>query len=254
VTDTSAPAATAPTTATSTPLLALDDVHVYYGGIHALKGVTIRVAEGEIVTLIGSNGAGKSTTLRTISGLLRPKVGAIHYLGASITSARPDQIVATGLVHSPEGRRIFSTMTVEENLRLGAYLRNDTDAMARDRDFVIKLFPRLEERRQQLGGTLSGGEQQMLAIGRALMSAPRLLMLDEPSLGIAPILVAEIFRAVRRLADERGMTILLVEQNARAALALANRAYVLETGRITMSGPAKDLANDPKVRECYLGG
>lgn len=235
-------------------MLKISDIHVWYGGIHALKGISLEVGEGEIVTLIGGNGAGKSTTLKTISGLLRPRGGEIVYDGSPITSIRPDAIVGRGLVHCPEGRRIFSTLTVQENLTLGAYLRKDRAQVAADREQVFELFPRLSERITQLGGTLSGGEQQMLAIARAMMSSPRLLMLDEPSLGIAPILVSEIFRAIHLLNQERGMTILLVEQNARAALKLAHRAYVIETGRITMSGDASDLAADPRVQEAYLGG
>ena len=235
-------------------MLRVAGINVWYGGIHALKGVDLHVEAGEIVTLIGSNGAGKSTTLRTISGLLRPRGGTIEYEGKNLAVMRPDSIVGCGVVHCPEGRHIFSTLTVNENLDLGAYLRRDRAAIAADRSLVFELFPRLEERGAQLGGTLSGGEQQMLAIARSLMSAPRLLMLDEPSLGIAPILVAEIFRSIHKLNRERGMTILLVEQNARAALKLATRAYVIETGKISMTGPAAELAADERVQAAYLGG
>ena len=238
----------------ATAALALHDVHVYYGNIHALKGLSLHVDEGEIVTIIGANGAGKSTTLKTISGLLRPRTGTVHHGDTVISGVPVDRIVARGIVHCPEGRRIFADLTVGENLDMGAFLRRDTDAIAHDREMVFALFPRLHERLKQRGGTLSGGEQQMLAIARAIMSAPKILMLDEPSLGLAPLLVQQIFAVIKRLNEENGLTILLVEQNAAAALRAAHRAYVMETGSITLSGPASELAQDPAVREAYLGG
>ncbi|MEZ4865774.1 MAG: ABC transporter ATP-binding protein [Caldilineaceae bacterium] len=233
-------------------MLELRDVEVFYGGIRALKGVSLTVGEGELVTLIGANGAGKSTTLKTISGLLHPKQGSILYDNQSLTALAPNRIVALGVAHCPEGRRIFGALTVEENLRLGAVQRTDRAAAQADFARVYDLFPRLKERRRQLGGTLSGGEQQMLAISRALMSRPKLLLLDEPSLGLAPLLVETIFATIRQLKAER-TTILLVEQNARLALAIADRAYVMETGRITLTGPATALAQNPEVERMYLG-
>ncbi|MBK6769314.1 MAG: ABC transporter ATP-binding protein [Ardenticatenales bacterium] len=234
-------------------LLEVHDVHSHYGNIHALKGVSLTVDEGEIVTLIGANGAGKSTTLRTISGLIRPSAGSVRLGGRDIAALKPHAIVAEGVVHVPEGRGIFARLTVDENLAIGAFIRSDTAGIAADLERVFESFPRLKERRRQAGGTLSGGEQQMLAIGRGLMARPRVLLLDEPSMGLAPILVEEIFTIIRRLNDEEGTTILLVEQNALAALDVADRGYVLETGTIRLSGPAGDLKRDPAVIEAYLG-
>lgn len=235
-----------------TNMLKVDDIHVFYGAIHAIKGVSLEVNEGEIVTLIGANGAGKSTVLNTISGLLRPKTGGIEFLGESITSVSPHKIVERGLAQVPEGRRIFLQMTVQENLEMGAFTRSAAD-IADDLEKVYDLFPRLLERRKQIAGTLSGGEQQMLAIGRALMSRPKLLMLDEPSMGLAPILVGHIFSIIQKM-NEIGTTILLVEQNAQMALSIADRAYVLETGTITISGTGKELAESDEIRKAYLGG
>lgn len=234
------------------PLLAVNDIHTYYGHIHALKGISVTVEKGEVVTLIGSNGAGKSTTLKTISGLLRPKEGSVELEGERISGLPPHVIVGKGIGQSPEGRQIFTRLTVLENLEMGAYSRTDKVAIKRDLDHVFGLFPRLAERRAQAGGTLSGGEQQMLAMGRALMTRPRILMLDEPSMGLAPVLVDTIFDIIKTLNDE-GVTILLVEQNAARALSVANRGYVLETGRIILQGNAKDLANNEDVRKAYLG-
>ncbi|BAL99167.1 MULTISPECIES: ABC transporter ATP-binding protein [Caldilinea] len=237
----------------SAPVLELTNVHTYYGKIHALKGVSLSVQQGEIVTLIGSNGAGKTTTLRTISGLLRPKQGDIRLNGISTLALPPHKIVAMGVGHVPEGRGIFPALTVLENLEMGAFLVRDNAEIERRLALVFSVFPRLQERMHQRGGTLSGGEQQMLAIGRALMQQPAILLLDEPSMGLAPLLVEEIFHIIRKLNSEQGTTILLVEQNAQAALQIANRAYVLETGRITMSGPAQELLHDPRIIEAYLG-
>ena len=234
-------------------MLSVQNIDVYYGAIHALKGISIDVTEGEIVTLIGANGAGKSTTLRTISGLLKPKSGKIIYEGKEIAGLPAQQIVGLGLSQVPEGRWIFANMTVMENLELGAYLRKDKENLAGDLKNVFAKFPRLEERKAQVAGTLSGGEQQMLAMGRALMSRPRLLLLDEPSMGLAPLLVKEIFAIIKEI-NEGGTTILLVEQNANMALSIADRAYVLETGRIILSGSAKELAASEEVRKAYLGG
>jgi len=234
-------------------MLVLEDVNVYYGAIHALKGISFEVNEGEIVTLIGSNGAGKSTSLRTISGLLRPKTGKITFKGESLTSVAPQAIVAKGLSQVPEGRHVFANMTVIENLELGAYLRKDKAGIKQDMMHVYELFPRLLERNTQISGTLSGGEQQMLAMGRALMSKPQLLLLDEPSMGLAPILVKQIFSIIKEI-NATGTTILLVEQNAHMALSIANRAYVLETGKIVLSGDSKQLAASEEVRKAYLGG
>ncbi len=234
------------------PLLEIRALDVYYGNIHALKGVSLEVRAGEIVTLIGANGAGKTTTLKTISGLLRPQRGTIRYAGEDIAALPPEAIVRRGISHVPEGRRIFPNLTVQENLDLGAYARADRGGVRRDLERVFALFPRLRERRRQLGGTLSGGEQQMLAIGRALMSAPRLLLLDEPSLGLAPLLVEQIFRTIVEI-NREGATVLLVEQNANMALRIARRGYVLETGRVVLSGEAADLAANDEVRKAYLG-
>ena len=233
-------------------MLELADVHVRYGNIRALQGVSLRVDTGELVALIGSNGAGKSTTLRTISGLLRPTQGTITFEGADITAAATDRIVALGISQCPEGRRIFGSLTVADNLRLGAVSRSDAAAIAADLQMVFELFPLLKERLRQAGGTLSGGEQQMLAIGRALMSRPRLLLLDEPSLGLAPLMVERIFETIAEL-KRQGRTILLVEQNVHHALDVADRAYVMETGRITLEGPAEVLRRDPQVERSYLG-
>ncbi len=234
-------------------LLTLDNVHTYYGNIHALKGISITVEEGEIVTLIGANGAGKSTTLKTISGLLYPRQGKVYLEDKDLTKFKAHEIVSMGVVHVPEGRRVFSRLTVMENLEMGAFTRKDKDGIQKDLERVFELFPRLEERRNQVAGTLSGGEQQMLAMGRALMSNPRILLLDEPSMGLAPVLVDLIFDTIREL-NQQGMTILLVEQNALLALDVANRGYVLETGRIVLEGDAKKLKEDPQVKEAYLGG
>lgn len=234
-------------------MLEVKQIDVYYGAIHALKGISLEVAEGEIVTLIGANGAGKSTTLRTISGLLKPQQGTITFEGQTIAAKPAQQIVKLGISQVPEGRRIFANMSVMENLELGAYIRNDSKGIAEDLEMVFKKFPRLAERRTQIAGTLSGGEQQMLAMGRALMSRPRILLLDEPSMGLAPLLVKEIFSIIKEI-NATGTTILLVEQNAHMALSIAHKAYVLETGRITLSGTAKELAASESVRKAYLGG
>jgi branched-chain amino acid transport system ATP-binding protein len=234
------------------PILELRAVHTYYGHVHALKGISLSVAPGEIVALIGANGAGKSTTLRTVSGLLRPREGEIFIHGKPIAGVPAHQIVYLGVSHAPEGRKIFSTLTVNENLSMGAYSLNDKKRIEEHRVRVFKLFPRLLERRNQLAGTLSGGEQQMLAIGRALMCDPKILLLDEPSLGLAPLLVKAIFDTVREI-NKSGTTILLVEQNARAALKLAHKGYVMETGGIVLAGPAAALLADERVRKAYLG-
>ncbi len=233
-------------------MLEINDIHVSYGAIRALKGVSCQVDQGEIVALIGANGAGKTTTLRTISGLIRPYTGTISYKGQDITKLPPHQIVNLGLSQVPEGRRVFTRMTVLENLEMGAYSRNDKANIKLDIKKVFERFPRLEERKGQLSGTLSGGEQQMLAMGRALMSRPTLLLLDEPSMGLAPMLVQEIFSIIQEI-NQSGTTILLVEQNAHMALSIANRAYVLETGEVVLSGAAQELANDPQVQKAYLG-
>ena len=234
-------------------MLQLENIEVYYGKIYALKGVSLTVNQGELVALIGSNGAGKSTTLRAISGILRPKQGSITYNGTRIDKVNPHQIVQMGVAQCPEGRRIFARLTVAENLRLGAVTRKDSAEIEQSRAEVYQLFPRLEERASQIAGTLSGGEQQMLAIGRSLMSNPKLLLLDEPSLGLAPLLVEQIFETIKNL-RQRGSTILLVEQNARQALAIADRAYVMETGKIVLSGSAAELQHNPQVEQAYLGG
>jgi branched-chain amino acid transport system ATP-binding protein len=234
-------------------LLELQDVHTYYGAIHALRGISISVEEGEIVTLIGSNGAGKSTTLRTISGLLRPREGTITLEGKRIDQLRPHQIVELGVCQSPEGRRVFARMTVHENLHMGAFSRRDGAAkIAADAERIYTLFPRLRERTSQKAGTLSGGEQQMLAIGRALMSAPKVLLLDEPSMGLAPILVEQIFDIIKTI-NGQGTTVLLVEQNALMALAIANRGYILQTGEIVLTQDAASLRKNEAVRKAYLG-
>jgi branched-chain amino acid transport system ATP-binding protein len=233
-------------------LLKLNDVHTYYGAIHALKGISIEVDEGEIVTLIGANGAGKSTTLNTICGILHPRQGTIELDGELIHERPAHQIVMRGVAQAPEGRRVFGRLTVTENLEMGAYARTDGKAVREDIDHVFELFPRLGERSKQVAGTLSGGEQQMLAIGRALMARPRLLLLDEPSMGLAPILVETIFDTVREI-NSQGTTILLVEQNARMALSVASRGYVLETGEIALANKAEALLQDDMVRKVYLG-
>ena len=233
-------------------ILKVDNINVYYGAIHAIKGVSLEVNEGEIVTLIGANGAGKSTTLKAISNLLHPKTGSIEFFGEKLAHIPPHKIVEKGLAHVPEGRRIFLQMTVQENLEMGAYTQGGK-TFEEDIEGVYKQFPRLLERRKQIAGTLSGGEQQMLAMGRALMSRPKLLMLDEPSMGLAPILVEQIFDIIKEL-HKNGTTILLVEQNAQMALSVADRAYVMETGRITLSGTGEELAQSDSVRKAYLGG
>ena len=234
------------------PILKVSDINVYYGAIHAIKGVSFEVNPGEIVTLIGANGAGKSTTLQTVSGLLHSRTGSIEFLGESLMGIPAHKIVAKGLAQVPEGRRIFLQMTVEENLQMGAYTRSGA-GIDQDLEKVYTYFPRLMERRRQIAGTLSGGEQQMLAMGRALMSRPKLLMLDEPSMGLAPILVEQIFEIIRTL-HKAGTTILLVEQNAQAALSIADRGYVLETGRIVTSGTGQELLASPEIKRAYLGG
>jgi len=235
-------------------MLTLTDLHVRYGAIAALHGISLTVPAGKIVTLIGANGAGKSTALRAISGVIKTGGGKIDFDGENITNLPPHEIVARGLSQSPEGRMVFANLTVLENLQMGAYLRRDRDGIAKDLAFVFNMFPRLKERERQVAGTLSGGEQQMLAIGRALMSKPKCLMLDEPSLGIAPILVQTIFAKIREINSELGLTILLVEQNANLALETAHHGYVLETGRIILEDTTEALRANPQVRECYLGG
>jgi branched-chain amino acid transport system ATP-binding protein len=234
-------------------LLEVKDLNVYYGAIHALQGISFSVDEGEIVTLIGANGAGKSTTLKTLSGLLQPRSGSIRFGGQDMASLAAQEIVIKGIVHVPEGRKIFAPLTVLENLEMGAYTRKDKAEVDRSMQRVFTSFPRLRERLSQLGGTLSGGEQQMLAVARGLMARPRLLLLDEPSMGLAPILVEEIFEIIREI-NRQGTTILLVEQNANMALQVANRGYVLETGRIALEGKAGDLLHNPQVIRAYLGG
>jgi branched-chain amino acid transport system ATP-binding protein len=234
-------------------LLEVKDLNVYYGAIHALQGISFSVDEGEIVTLIGANGAGKSTTLKTLSGLLQPRSGSIRFGGQDMVSLAAQEIVIKGIVHVPEGRKIFAPLTVLENLEMGAYTRRDKAEIDRSMQRVFTSFPRLRERLAQLGGTLSGGEQQMLAVARWLMARPRLLLLDEPSMGLAPILVEEIFEIIREI-NRQGTTILLVEQNANMALQVANRGYVLETGRIALEGKAGDLLHNPQVIRAYLGG
>lgn len=234
-------------------MLKVENINVYYDAIHAIKDISLEVPQGEIVALIGSNGAGKSTTLRTISGLLHPKTGKIIYQDENITDLTAHKIVGQGLCHVPEGRHVFADMSVMENLELGAYLRTDKKGIEEDLQDVFRKFPRLDERKNQLSGTLSGGEQQMLAMGRALMSRPKLLLLDEPSMGLAPLLVKEIFNIIKEI-NANGTTVLLVEQNANMALSIADKAYVLETGRISLSGTAQELASSEAVRKAYLGG
>jgi len=234
-------------------VLVIKDIDVYYGAIHALKNLSLSVEEGSIVTLIGANGAGKTTTLKTISGLLRPKNGSITFMGTEIKSLPAEKIVGLGISQVPEGRRIFSTMSVMENLEMGAYLRRDRKGIENDLENVFQRFPRLRERRKQMAGTLSGGEQQMLAMGRALMARPKLLLMDEPSMGLAPLLVKEIFAIIKDI-NSRGTTILLVEQNANMALSVANKAYVIETGEIVLSGTPEQLLNSDEVKKAYLGG
>ncbi|MER3455787.1 MAG: ABC transporter ATP-binding protein [candidate division GAL15 bacterium] len=234
-------------------LLELEDLHVYYGNIHALKGVSLRVEPREIVALLGANGAGKSTTLNTVSGLLRPRSGAVRLEGEDLTRVPPHNIVQRGVVQVPEGRRIFGQLTVLENLEMGAFTRADPHGVREDVDRVFALFPRLKERAGQVAGTLSGGEQQMLAIGRALMARPRVLLMDEPSMGLAPLLVEQIFDAIQEI-NRQGTTILLVEQNAYMALQIARRGYVLQTGRVVLEGPAEQLRENPEVKRAYLGG
>ena len=236
---------------TDETMLVLDDVHTYYGNIHALQGISLTVGRGEIVTLIGANGAGKTTTLKTISGLLHPRRGRVVFEGKDISHTAAHHLVRAGIGHAPEGRRIFSRMTVLENLLMGAFTRDQTTIQP-DIERVMDLFPRLRERTHQLGGTLSGGEQQMLAIGRALMSAPRVLLLDEPSLGLSPILVQQVFATIKEI-NGQGTTVLLVEQNALQALSIAHRAYVLQTGRVVLTGPADQVKENESVRKAYLG-
>ena len=236
----------------SEAILELHDMNVYYGAIHALKGVSLTVNAGEVVTLIGCNGAGKTTTLATICGLMQSKTGSLRYAGRDISSTATHKLVKAGLVMAPEGRGIFPNLSVEENLRIGAYARSDKPGIEKDLRHAFEIFPRLEERRHQKGGTLSGGEQQMLAIARSLMSKPKLLLLDEPSLGLAPLIVRTIFETVDRV-NQEGVTILLVEQNARIALKHSDRAYVIESGEITISGKSAELLDDPRVKAAYLG-
>jgi len=233
-------------------LLEVKDLNVYYGAIHALQGISFYLNEGEIVTLIGANGAGKSTTLNTISGILRPRQGQVIFKGKDITFTPAEEIVRMGVCQSPEGRKIFATLTVMENLEMGAYTQNNKEEIQKNLERVFRSFPRLKERQNQLGGTLSGGEQQMLAIGRALMSRPQLLLLDEPSMGLSPILVEEIFNIIQEI-NAQGTSILLVEQNAQMALSVAHRGYVLETGKIVLEGNSSDLLHDPMVAKAYLG-
>lgn len=234
-------------------MLKIEEIAVYYGAIQALKNVSLEVEEGAIVTLIGANGAGKTTTLKTISGISKPRTGKITFKGQDITRTPAQQIVGMGISQVPEGRRVFPSMSVMENLEMGAYLRRDKQGINQDLEMVFERFPRLLERKKQLAGTLSGGEQQMLAIGRALMSKPQLLLLDEPSMGLAPLLVKEIFSIIKDI-NERGTTVLLVEQNANMALSIADQAYVLETGQIVLAGAASELARSPQVKKAYLGG
>ena len=233
-------------------MLAIRDLHVYYGGIHALQGINIDVPDGKIISLIGANGAGKSTTLKSVMGIVPKAEGHIFWDSTDITSMRTKDIVGEGIILCPEGRRIFPDLTVDENLSAGAYLRKDKAQIAKDREWVYSLFPRLSERTWQLGATLSGGEQQMLAVGRSLMSKPRLLMLDEPSLGLAPLIIKDIFAIIQEI-KKAGVNVLLIEQNAKAALEISDYAYVMETGSITMAGPGKELLNDARVQQAYLG-
>ena len=234
-------------------MLKIDDLVVAYGGIEALKGISLEVPEGKIVTLIGANGAGKSTLLRTIMGLEKPKSGKITYEGADIGGLNSQKIVTTGITLVPEGRRVFPNLSVLENLQIGAYMRNDKDGIEKDIRKIYDMFPRLEERSWQMAGTLSGGEQQMLAVGRALMCRPKVLMMDEPSLGLAPLVIKDIFRIIQMINEQQGVTVLLIEQNANMALKIADIAYVLETGKITMSGTGKELLENPEIEAAYLG-
>ena len=233
-------------------MLSIRGLHVYYGGIHALRGIDLDVPDGQIISLVGANGAGKSTTLKSIMGLVPKSEGTIMWNEKNITNIHTKEVVGHGIVLCPEGRRVFPDLTVEENLRIGAYLRNDMDGIQKDKDWVYDLFPRMKEREWQLAGTLSGGEQQMLAVGRALMSKPKLLMLDEPSLGLAPLVIKDIFAIIKEI-KAAGVNVLLIEQNAKAALEISDYAYVMETGTITMSGPGKELLNDERVKKAYLG-
>lgn len=234
-------------------MLKVENLHVAYGMIEAVKGISFEINDGEIVALIGANGAGKTTTMHTISGLIKPKEGSIYLDDKDITKVKADKLVGLGIVQVPEGRHVFAQQSVEENLQLGAYLRKDKAGIAKDLNHVYELFPRLLERKKQLAGTLSGGEQQMLAMGRALMSSPKLLLLDEPSMGLSPLLVKEIFSIITQI-NKEGVTVLLVEQNAKMALAIANRAYALETGKIVISGTGEQLANSEEIKKAYLGG
>ena len=238
---------------TNNKMLEVKDLHVYYGAIHALKGISFYLNEGEIVALIGTNGAGKSTTLNSVSGLLKPEPGQLFFNGKEITNTPPQEVVKLGIVQVPEGRKIFARMTVRENLEMGAYVFNDRDQIEEDVQHAFEMFPRLRERQKQLGGTLSGGEQQMLAMGRALMTRPKLLLMDEPSMGLAPILVEQVFEIIQEI-NRKGTTVLLVEQNAQMALSIADRAYVLETGKVVLDGPGNELLSNPLVKEAYLGG
>ena len=233
-------------------MLEIKDIEVYYGMIQAIKGISFEVNEGEVIALIGANGAGKTTTLHTITGLLSPKKGSVIFEGKDITKVPAHKIVSLGIAHVPEGRRVFAELTVYENLKMGAYTRKDKDEIEKTLEMVYKRFPRLEERKNQLAGTLSGGEQQMLAMGRALMSKPSIVLMDEPSMGLSPIFVSEIFEIIKEISEE-GTTVLLVEQNAKKALSIADRAYVLETGRIVLEGDAKVLMNDDSIKKAYLG-
>ena len=233
-------------------MLSIRGLHVFYGGIHALRGIELDVPDGQIISLIGANGAGKSTTLKSIMGLVPKTEGTIMWNGKDITSIHTKEVVKQGIVLCPEGRRVFPDLTVEENLRIGAYLRNDKEGIQKDKEWVYELFPRMKEREWQLAGTLSGGEQQMLAVGRALMSKPKLLMLDEPSLGLAPLVIKDIFSIIKEI-KEAGVNVLLIEQNAKAALEISDYAYVMETGTITMSGEGRELLNDERVKKAYLG-
>lgn len=233
-------------------MLSIRGLHVFYGGIHALRGIELDVPDGQIISLIGANGAGKSTTLKSIMGLVPKTEGTIEWNDSDITSVHTKEVVKQGIVLCPEGRRVFPDLTVEENLRIGAYLRNDKEGIQKDKEWVYELFPRMKEREWQLAGTLSGGEQQMLAVGRALMSKPKLLMLDEPSLGLAPLVIKDIFSIIKEI-KEAGVNVLLIEQNAKAALEISDYAYVMETGTITMSGEGRELLNDERVKKAYLG-
>ncbi len=233
-------------------MLQVSDLHVYYGGIRALDGISLNVQEGQIVALLGANGAGKSSTLRSIAGIVKPRQGSIRFKGEELVGLKPHQVVRRGIAMVPEGRKVFTNLTVTENLRLGAYIRN-SNGVEESMEEIFRLFPRLEERRSQSAGTLSGGEQQMLALGRARMSNPALLMIDEPSLGLAPVLAEDVFKELKRLNADTGQTILLIEQNARAALSIADYAYILETGTIVLQGPAAELAQMDEVRQSYLG-